>query len=423
MTQQFINNTYYIFFIISLVFGLLLYGTIGFDGIDELCAFILILFFCYVITNQRDWPINKVFLITIGVFLFYLGYSFYIGSNVKKAIVSDFIIQLKPYVAFFIVYQLRPLFSKNQKAKLRIICVASFLILLLLGILSLFKERIIFDTMYHVAYYYACALAISLLYFFCSDNTPKDKFIFILMLSVGLFSTRSKFYGIYVLAIVLVLFAPYIKYMKFNLKTILFTLAILAIIIIVGWEKIDLYFALSGDAEEVETGLLARLMLYMTSIDVFKDYFPLGSGLGSFASYSSGVHYSKIYAKYGIEKVYGMNSADYSYIADTYYPCLAQFGIVGVVLFMTFFIYLIRKSHKIIKHSNNTKYLVITAIIILYILIESIADATFTGHRGFFIMMLLGLVFSEQKHELEILCTNETGDINHYRNNESSSST
>jgi O-antigen ligase len=237
-----------------------------------------------------------------------------------------------------------------------------------------------------------------------------------------LFSTRSKFYGIYLLAIVLVLFASHIKYLKFNFKTILSALVVLAAIITVAWQKIDLYFALSSEAEGVETGLLARLMLYMTSVDVFKDYFPFGSGLGSFASYSSGVYYSDIYAKYGIEKIYGMNSSDYSYVADTYYPCLAQFGVAGVILFITFFIYLIRKSRKIIKYNQNTKYLVITSIIIFYFLIESIADATFTGHRGFFMMMLLGLVFSEQKHELEIVGTNETGDINHHRNDESSHS-
>jgi O-antigen ligase len=308
---------------------------------------------------------------------------------------------LKPYVAFFIVYQLCPLFNKNQKAKLRIICGACWLIFLFLGILSLFKNRIIFYAMYHVSYYYACVLAVSLIYFFCSNNTPKDKFIFILMLSVGLFSTRSKFYGIYLLAIVLVLFASYIKYLKFNLKTVILSLIVLAAVIIVGWQKIDLYFALSGEIEEVETGLLARLMLYLTSMNIFQDYFPFGSGLGSYASYSSGVYYSDIYAKYGVEKIYGMNSSDYSYIADTYYPCLAQFGVVGVILFITFFVYLIRKSRQVIKYSLNTKYLIITSIIIFYFLIESIADATFTGHRGFFMMMLLGLVFSEQKHELE----------------------
>jgi hypothetical protein len=396
------------FFVISLVFGLLLYGTIGYDGVDELCAFVLIIFFCYVVSGRRGWPMNKAFLVTLGIFLFYLCYSFYIGSNVNRAIVTDFIVQLKPYVAFFIVYQLCPLFDKNQKAKLRIICVAGWLILLFLGVLSLFKERIIFDAMYHVAYYYACVLALSLIWFFCSDNSRKDKFIFILMLSVGLFSTRSKFYGIYLLAIVLVLFASRIKYVKFNFKTVLSALVILTAIIIVGWQKIDLYFALSSETERVETDLLARLMLYMTSADVFMDYFPFGSGLGSFASYSSGVYYSDIYAKYGIEKIYGMNSSDYSYIADTYYPCLAQFGVAGVILFITFFIYLIRKSHKVIQQSQNTKYMIITTIIIFYFLIESIADATFTGHRGFFIMMLLGLVFSEQKHELETSGANDS---------------
>ncbi|MDH6306149.1 hypothetical protein M2459_002863 [Parabacteroides sp. PF5-5] len=422
MTQEFINNTYYKLFVFSFVFGLLLYGTIGFDGMDELCALGLVAFFCYTISQMNDWPMNKAFLTTLGVFLFYFSYSFYIGSNVKKAILSDFIIQLKPYVAFFLVYQLRPVFSKNQKAILRIICVVFLLIMVLLGLLSFAKERIIFDTMYHVSYYYACALGISLVYFFCGENTTKDKVIFILMLSVGLFSTRSKFYGIYLLSIALILFAPYIKNFRFNFKTIFVGLAVIAGVVIVGWQKIDLYFALSGEAEEVETGLLARLMLYLTSVDVFVDYFPFGSGFASFASYSSGVYYSDLYAKYGIEKIYGMNSSDYSYIADTYYPCLAQFGIAGVLLFISFFVYLIRKSHQIFRQSDETKYLIITTIIICYILIESIADATFTGHRGFFIMTLLGLVFSEQKQKLETLSIHESGNLDHNSDDEPSPS-
>ncbi|MDR0430044.1 MAG: O-antigen ligase family protein [Tannerellaceae bacterium] len=420
MTQEFINNTYYKFFIFSLIFGLLLYGTIGFDGIDELCAFILVIFFCYTASQTKDWPMNKAFLVTLGIFLFYLSYSFYIGSNTNKAIVSDFIIQLKPYVAFFLVYQLQPVFNKKQKFFLRTLCIACWFILLLLGGLSLFKDRIIFDTMYHVAYYYACVIALSLIYYFCSENTKKDKFIFILMLSVGLFSTRSKFYGVYVLAIILILASPYIKHLKYNFKTVLVILFVVGIIVFAGWQKIDLYFALSGDAEEVETGLLARMMLYMTSLDVFRDYFPFGSGLASFASYSSGVYYSDIYVKYGVERIYGMNSSDYSYIADTYYPCLAQFGVAGVVLFITFFAYLIRKSHAAFKQSQNTQYLIITTLIICYFLIESIADATFTGHRGFFMMMILGLVFSEQKYELKKLTENESGNIHCYSDNESS---
>lgn len=393
--QEFINKTFFKYLIFTLIFGLLLYGTIGFDGIDEICALILLVFFGYVVFKTDGWYINKSFLVILAVFLFYLCYSFYIGSNTKKAILSDFIIQFKPYLAFLAVYYLKPKFNDNQKSLLRIMSFTFWLLLLGLGILSLFILHIIDDLMFHVAFYAACVIALSFIFYYCGENTKKDRFIFILMLSAGLFSTRSKFYGFYFLALILTLYSPYIKNLKINAKTIIGFLIIVAGIVLVGWQKIDLYFAISGE-EDVETGLLARMMLYITSIDVLIDYFPFGSGFASFASYSSGVYYSPLYAKYGIDKIWGMNSTDYSYIADTYYPCLAQFGVIGILLFCGFFFYIARKAYFIFKGNQNPKNLVIALLIIGYFLIESIADATFTGHRGFFMMIILGLLFADR---------------------------
>ena len=64
---------------------------------------------------SKDWPINKFFLLVLGIFLFYVCYSIYIGSNSIKAICMDLIIQMKPYLAFFCTYQLLPKFNKKQK--------------------------------------------------------------------------------------------------------------------------------------------------------------------------------------------------------------------------------------------------------------------------------------------------------------------
>lgn len=396
MSQEFINNIFYKFFLFSLIFGLLLYGTIGFDSMDEICAAILLVFFASAFFKSDSWQINKSFLVIFGIFLFYLFYSLYINSNTKTAIISDFIVQFKPYLAFFAVYYLKPIFNKNQKIILRSICIFFWFCLLLIGILSIADNYIIRNVMYHNSFYAACATALALIYLYCGEDSKKDKFIFILLLSVGLFSTRSKFYGLYALAVMLILFSPYLKNIKINFKTILLLIITLSVIIIVGWQKIDLYFAFSGE-EEIEKGLLARATLYMTTPEILRDYFPFGSGFASFASFYSGVYYSEIYAEYGIEKIYGINSSYYSFIADTYYPCLAQFGVIGMVLFIAFFFYLSRKSYLMFKQNFQIRYLIITTIIICYFLIESIADATFTGHRGFFMMMLLGLVFSEQK--------------------------
>ncbi len=123
MIQDFINKQFFSLFVFTLIFGLLLYGTIGFDFIDEICATLLFILFGYSLFKSQEWLINKAFLTTIGVFLFYLCYSLCINSNTKAAIITDFIIQFKPYLALFCVYSLRPHFSTNQKKILRIICV------------------------------------------------------------------------------------------------------------------------------------------------------------------------------------------------------------------------------------------------------------------------------------------------------------
>ena len=115
MIQEFINKQFYNLFIFTFIFGLVLYGTIGFDSIDEICACILLILFIFATFKTPDWAINKSFLAVSSVFIFYTIYSFYIHSNSAKGIISDMIIQFKPYLAFFAVYYLCPVFSSKQK--------------------------------------------------------------------------------------------------------------------------------------------------------------------------------------------------------------------------------------------------------------------------------------------------------------------
>lgn len=400
MIQEFINKQFYNLFIFSLIFGLVLYGPVGFDGIDEVCAFFLLVLFIYGTSKSPGWFVNKSFLIIIFIFIFYIGYSMLIRSNSTTAIMKDVVIQFKPYLAFFAVYCLQPIFSPSQKKLLQEIILVIWGILVIIGILSLTNLSIITLAVGHVAYFAGIITAIALLYLFCSNYTRKEKIIFILILATGLFSGRSKFYGLFCLSIVMVLFFDSLHQLKFNLKTIAIAIASLGTMFAVSWQKFVMYFGAGQSMAAISKDYTARAMLYITSIEILKDYFPFGSGFASFASFSSGVYYSDIYKKYNIDGIEGISNKDYTYIADTYYPCLAQFGVVGVFLYFIFFIYIIQKAYKLFKRTKKEKYFIIPFLIIGYLLIENVADATFTGHRGFFIMMLLGLVLSEQKQLL-----------------------
>ncbi|SEF46307.1 hypothetical protein [Parabacteroides chinchillae] len=401
MIQDFVNKHFYNFFVASLIFCVLLYNVIGFKSADELLGLVLLVFYIFFVSRCKTWPFNKAFFITLGCFVFYTGYSFYIKSNTAAGIFTDLIIQMKPYLAFFAAYQMMPKFSEKQKELLKLFCLAVWILLVPIGIYSLVDPLIFKTIMEHPTNYAASAVCLSLVYLFCSKYTIKDKLVFVLMLSIGLFSGRSKFYGFFVLAACFVFYFNDVSKIKLNFKTITISVLILVGVCWVAKEKLELYFiqTLTGD----EKDLLARFVLYSTSIDIFTDYFPFGSGLASFATHASGLYYSDIYTKYGIDGVWGLTQGGWYFVADTYYPSLAQFGIVGVCLFILFWIYLFRKTFSFLFKTTNIQYFVIFILSAGFLFIENVADASFTSNRGLFIMMFLGLLLSAQKTQCQEL--------------------
>ena len=398
--QEFANKYLYYLFVFTLLFGIVFYDIIGFNSIDEICGMLLLILFARNMFKEKDWPINKFFLITICVFLFYTVYSFCIGSNTKRAIFMDLIIQMKPYLAFFCIYQMTPQFNENQKNTLKELCLVLWCIFLPIGLYGFLDIHIFNRIMGHPSCYAAIVTALSLTYLYCGKYSKKEKAMFLLMLLVGIASGRSKFYGFYALSIFMIFYLGKIENLKFDFKNTTALLLLLVAMAFVAREKLDLYFVQGlSETESEEKDLLARFVLYATSFKLFVDYLPFGTGLASFGTHASGVYYSNIYTKYGIDSVWGLSKSFNKFIADTYYPSLAQFGIMGVILFFLFWIYIILKSIRNSRITEDSKLFTITCLIIGYLLIENIADASFTSNRGLFMMMFLGLVAANQKAE------------------------
>lgn len=401
--QDFTNKYFYYLFVITLLFGIVFYDIIGFNAVDEICGLTLLIMFCKSMFQSKEWYINKFFLWVISIFFFYFCYSIYIGSNSIKAISMDLIIQMKPYLAFFCTYQLMPKFDKGQKKILKETSLALWCLFVPLGIAGGYNEMIFNRIIDHPSCYAALVTALSLVYLYCGDYTTKEKMIFLLMLSMGIASGRSKFYGFFALAAFAIFYLGKIENLKFNFRNTMAFIMLLAAIIFVAREKLDIYFIQGFTDNPEEKDLLARFVLYATSLVIIQDYIPFGSGLASFGTHASAVYYSDIYTKYGIDSVWGLSKSFNKFVADTYYPSLAQFGFIGIFLFLLFWFYIIKKSYKYSIIIKNSKLLTITILIIGYILIENIADASFTSNRGLFMMIFLGLIAANQKTEVKEL--------------------
>jgi multisubunit Na+/H+ antiporter MnhB subunit len=227
-------------------------------------------------------------------------------------------------------------------------------------------------------------------YLYCSELSWGFFWRATLMAGIGLLSGRSKFFGFFALY-ELLLFMKLKGYdFKWRVRDIVMAAMVLGVMLLVSWQKISYYF-IGGAFNSEQT--FARPALYMTASDIFQDYFPFGCGFGSFATNASAVYYSSIYEEYGIDKFYGLSEDFPDFIADTYYPVLAQFGIVGVGLFIWFFVYIYRKMKQIPAENTNLRILVLIGI--FFFLIESTSDSTFTHNRGFMFFVLMGLSVAE----------------------------
>lgn len=402
MLQKFIDNTFYYLFMFALVFGVVFYdATSYFSFVDEICAIALCALYGYYVFHTPDWSVNKLFLVTLGVFFFYLVYSLAIHCNSKAGIVTDFVIQIKPYLAFFTVYAFKPVLNETMKRNVRLLAVLFSVYLLGVGLTVPFTSTVLDALLRHESRLATAATILALLYLYCSKYTLKDKIVFLLMLSIGLLSGRSKMYGFFVLSAFVVFYVNESFELKFNKRNVaLFALATVAVLV-VAWGKINFYFIEGGIGNPRDASdYYARAALYYFSVDIFKDYFPFGSGFATYATYASGQFYSHIYNDYGMDLMHGLNERQPDFIADTYYPALAQFGVAGLVLFFAFWGVLARKTLRNFSKAD-LKDFTINMLIILFFLIECTSDATITHNRGLFMMMLLAMSLNSQYKSIQ----------------------
>ena len=118
------NNLFFAFLIFGYLFGVIFYDFIGFDYVDELMALFLVVFTGMVVMERKKWKELIPIGIVSGIFIFYLIYSFLIKSNTPIAICTDFLTQLKPFLAFYCTFLIAPILTVSQKRFLSILCIA-----------------------------------------------------------------------------------------------------------------------------------------------------------------------------------------------------------------------------------------------------------------------------------------------------------
>lgn len=388
-----LNKIFYGLFILMLIVGVYTYQLMWFQSSDELITLLFALLCILDILSNKNHQRYKGLFVIIGVMTFYLLYSlFALSYNTPYAILYDFFIQLKPFIAFYVAYSIGVGFNGSQKLFLKKLSLSLSVIMLIIVLSGFGKEFFV-----HVAYYGIISTLLFLIYYYCSyqNMSRTDTVIMLCILMVGFLSTRSKFYGFFVFAVyILFLYKPGIL-SRIRLKQWIMICLVFCAVLYVAWGKIDYYFISSGflsEGEEMDYSF-ARAALYVQAPQVLKDHLFLGSGLASYATYSSGeVGYSHVYGLYDLDRVWGLLEGDCPFVSDTFFPELVQFGIVGIVLFFYFWVWVYKKIKPTEATVESIHLYKIGVLILAFVFIESVAGSAFLQGGGIVAMILLGLV-------------------------------
>ena len=374
MIQNIIKKYFFFLYVFTLCFGVLLYNTTGFKGMDMLSGIILIVFYVIYLIGTKNSNFNIGFLITILVFLFYLNYSFYISDNTRNAIAFDFLTQIRPYVTFFIVAQMSPTFSESQKLALKRICFYLWLFFIPLGLYAIVNPSFLSTMMDQPSNYTASITCLSIVYLYCSDFSVKDKLTAIFMLAIGLIVFHSQFYIFFLVSCGLLMYFHHADVLKNNLRT--------------------------GLALASVTGLI----IYMSRYEILNYLFPVGitgNGFASLAVQASGF-YSQL-SEYGIQSINGLISQEWVSLSGSYYPVLAQLGVIGIMFYLAFWVFVFSTAIIKFRQNGDIQPFIVTLILATYIFIENISDSLFTSNKGYFMMMFIGVLLSKPENTENIL--------------------
>ncbi len=132
-----------------------------------------------------------------------------------------------------------------------------------------------------------------------------------------------------------------------------------------------------------------RILAYKTSIQIAKDYFPIGSGPATFASRGSMENYSPIYVKYGLADVWGFGEFDpVHFYNDTYWAqIVGQYGVIGVLLTA----WILAELYKLVAKGRSDPRVSNRLLLMVILLMSLVTPALQRIEVAFFIFFTMGL--------------------------------
>ena len=109
--------------------------------------------------------------------------------------------------------------------------------------------------------------------------------------------------------------------------------------------------------------------------------------MGTFATNAAAQYYSPLYYKYGLNDIWGLTPENPMFLADAFFPTMAEFGMVGIFFFLWFWI----RRYKEIDKIDNFLIYKIALMCMLALFLEGTADTSYLSGKGMGYFMLIAM--------------------------------
>ena len=356
--------------------------------VDEVMTVVLIGYtFTKINTRYTVRYPKKEYYQFLGILVFFIVYSLLFGANIHKAVWRDMVQWIRPFSVIYCTWILNPQFSANQKKLMLGTMITTLVMWLIYHPTALNGVEAEFPVLGQLA------MCTGMAWYIFTDPTKENRYMATALVLSGMLAPKMKFVGEVVCFIAVIYFLK--KRLNFKSpKTAIMLAVMMVVVLIVTWSKFDAYYV-SGFEEGAER--MSRPESYKVAFgQIIWDYFPFGSGMGTFGCAAAADYYSPLYYKYKMDDIWGLTPDNPMFLADAFYPVLAQIGVVGIFFFCAFW----KRRLTAMNRIRDMRYYRVAWITFFCLAIEQAADSSFLSGKGMGYCMLIALCLNANRNLL-----------------------
>lgn len=213
---------------------------------------------------------------------------------------------------------------------------------------------------------------------------PGKRNALFLVLSEALLCMVLKSRSLIIAAVFLLLYVSLIVEKKSSM--VIRTASIMVVAGLIGYPQYQKYFV---NGVKANVGKSPRLLFLQGGTQLFKEYFPFGTGFGTFGSSTAASHYSSLYYTLGFNKIEGMKPTDPKYLNDTFWPMIfGQLGFAGTVPFVLLFLGVLFRIYNRAKDSGNLYVRLAAFLFVVNAMVSSI-QSNYPGNNSMVMMTFI----------------------------------